>query len=87
MGFTYSTKRKLYMVDGHKHPAQRKHHNEFTAEYLTILETRCHRWIQMTKAEFDELPERSEILNTGYTYTGVDGNAMMELHVGTTFIR
>ena len=35
----------------------------------------------MTKAEFDELPERSEILNTGYTYDGVDGNAMIELHV------
>ena len=25
MGFTYSTKRKLYMVDGHEHPEQQEH--------------------------------------------------------------
>ena len=86
MGFTYSTKRKSYMVDGNKHPAQRKHRNELTDEYLTILETRSHLWIQTTKAEFDELSERSEILNTGFTYTRVDGNDMIELHVGITFI-
>ena len=39
------------------------------------------RWAQISKSDFDNLPKRSEILNNGYTYTGVDGEAMIELHV------
>ena len=39
------------------------------------------RWAQISKSDFDNLPKRSEILNNGYTYTGVDGEAMIKLHV------
>ena len=35
------------------------------------------RWAQIIKSDFDNLPKRSEILNNGYTYTGVDGEAMI----------
>mmetsp|Transcript_27620 Transcript_27620/g.59008 ORF Transcript_27620/g.59008 Transcript_27620/m.59008 type:complete len:743 (+) Transcript_27620:485-2713(+) len=81
MGFTHSTKRKSYMVDGHEHKAQRLHRDQLTANYLTVLEPRCHRWVQMPVSLFEDLPERSEILHSGYTYTGIDGHAMIELHV------
>ena len=47
------------MVDGHEHPAQREHQQKCTPEYLTELEPRCQRWVQMQKSEFDQLPETS----------------------------
>ena len=79
--FTYCTKRKSYMVDGHEHLSQCKHRDWFTNEYIRILEPRCHRWVQMTLNEFDNLPERKDILAKGYSYTGIAGAQMIELHV------
>ncbi|KAL7525012.1 hypothetical protein ACHAXR_003180, partial [Thalassiosira sp. AJA248-18] len=82
LGFSYSTKRKSYMVDGHEHEEQRKHRKEFTAEYLTVLEKRSHRWIQILKTEFDAMKACTPgILASGYTYTAIDGRAMIEFHV------
>ena len=81
MGFTYSTKQKSYMVDGHEHPEQQEHRTKFTTEYLTELEIRCFRWVQISQADFDNFPEKEDITNHGYTYTGVDGVAMIEFHV------
>ena len=81
MGFTYSMKAKSYMVDGHEHPEQKAHRTKFTTEYLTTLEIRCFRWIQMSVTEFDNLPERDKIINKGYTYMGINGFPMVELHV------
>ena len=69
------------MVDDHEHPEQQEHRTKFTTEYLTDLEIRCFRWVQISKSNFDNLPERSKILNNGYTYTGVDGEAIIKLHV------
>ena len=81
MNFTYDTRAKSYMVDGHEHKEQREHRSKHTTEYLTVLETNTFRWVQMTVEEFDQLPYRSEIHSTGYTYTGIDGKPMIELHV------
>ena len=69
------------MVDGHNHPEQQEHHTKFTTEYLTDLEIRCFRWVQISVSDFDNLPERKESLNGGHTYTGVNGDSMVKLHV------
>jgi hypothetical protein len=69
------------MVDGHEHLSQHKHQDWFTNEYIRILEPRCHRLIQMTLNEFDNLPERKEILAKGYSYKGIAGAQMIERHV------
>ena len=67
MGFTYCLTSKSYMVDGHEHPDQKAHRTKFTTEYLTALEIRCFRWIQMSVTDFTNLPERSSIKNDGFT--------------------
>ena len=81
MKFKYSTKAKSYMVDGHEHPAQRKHRKWLTREYTMNLERRCHRWVQMTVQEFESLPKREEILKKGHSYRGINGEEMIEYHV------
>ena len=35
----------------------------------------------MPVAKFNEFPERQDILNAGYTYTGIDGTPMIWFHV------
>ena len=70
------------MVDGHEHESQRRHQEKFTLNCLTMLEPRCHSWVQIPQSKFEMLPKRSEILHSGYTYIGVNGVAMMEFHVG-----
>jgi len=86
LGFTRSTQQKSYYVDGHEHEAQKKHRSKFTSEYLTKLEPRSHRWVQMTVEQYSSLQasldKEEKILASGYQYkdtiTGVD---MIEFHV------
>ena len=33
------------------------------------------------KNEFNKFPDRKEIMNAGYTYTGIDGTLMITFHV------
>jgi len=81
LNYSYDTKAKSYMVDGHEHEQQREHRKWLTTEYITKLEMNAHRWIQMPVAKFEELPCSKVILGKGYTYTGVDNEPMIELHV------
>ena len=69
------------MVDGHDHEEQKKHSAYLTSEYTTAIEPQCHHWVKMPVAEFNKLPDRQEIMNAGYTYTGINITPMIELHV------
>ena len=75
--FSYLAKGKSSMVDGHKREEQHKHRAYLNSEYITAIKTRCNRWVQMPVAKFNEFPERQDILNAGYTYTGIDGTPMI----------
>ena len=47
--------KESHYVDGHKHPSQIAHRNEFTNKYLTNLEPRSHHWVQVPKDMNDAL--------------------------------
>jgi hypothetical protein len=53
LGFSQDKLKKSYYVDGHEHEEQKKHRSQFTQRYLSDLEPRSHRWVQMSveKAE------------------------------------
>lgn len=53
IGFSYDTRKKSFFVDGHERPNVVFRRNEFFTLYLTKLEPRTHRWIQVT-AEIHE---------------------------------
>ena len=58
MGFKQDTAKKCYYVDGHEKPKQQRHCTKFISEYLTKIEPRCHRWIQLSNKEFDTVKEQ-----------------------------
>jgi hypothetical protein len=47
LGFKQDKMKKSYYVDGHEHEDQKRHWSKFTKKYLTQLEPRSHRWVQM----------------------------------------
>ena len=70
-------------MDGHEKPEQQRHRTKFISEYLTKIEPRCHRWIQLSNKEFDTVKEQlgqSKLLNKGYQYKCC-GVEMIEFHV------
>ena len=67
----YLTKGNISRIGLHKHRNQHKQRGWFALEYITAVKPRCHRWVQMPAKEFKALPDRHEILNPGYIYTGV----------------
>ena len=74
--------KKTYYVDGHEHPEQLKHRDWFTKEYLTKIEPRSHRWVQITEEQYKCLREMEDLLNEGYQYRSDDDNRpMREFHV------
>lgn len=79
LGFKQDNFKKSYYVDGHEHPSQIAHRNKFTNQYLTNLEPRSHRWVQIPKDVYEAtialLPTRP--LACGYEYE----NEMLEFHV------
>lgn len=51
LGFKYDTRRKSFYVDGHEREDVVAHRNAFCKNYLTVLEPRCRRWIQLPLSE------------------------------------
>ena len=62
--------KKSYYVDGHEHEDQKRHRSEFTNKYLTQLEARSHRWVQMSTEMAEilklSLPANDPLLVTGH---------------------
>ncbi len=72
--------------NSHEHEDQKRHRSKFTKKYLTQLEPRSHRWVQMSTDQAEiirlSLPANDPLLCTGHSYvdpdTGVDH---VEFHV------
>ena len=50
----YDSRKKLFIVDGHERPNVMFRRNKFCTRYLTNLELRAHRWIQVTAETVEE---------------------------------
>lgn len=61
LGFTYDTRKKSFFVDGHERANVVFRRNEFCTHYLTKLESRAHRWIQVTA----EMHKHAETMGFG----------------------
>jgi hypothetical protein len=90
LGFHYDNRKKSFFVDGHERPDVVFRRNEFCSKYLSNLEPRTHRWIQVTKETVEKWKSENKIseddAGRGYTYyqdqhSGVPGDEMVEFHV------
>ena len=86
LGFAYDSRKKTFFVDGHERPNVVFHRNQFCKDYLSKLEPRCHRWIQVTKEtverwKHERLPLNLNANAKGYSYLSDDGIQMVEFHV------
>ena len=88
--FHYDIRKKSFFVDGHERPNVVVHRNEFCNNYLSKLESRTHRWIQVTKETVEQWKsEKTRILNdvenqqAGFAYYREEssGREMIEFHV------
>jgi len=80
LGFTYNTQRKGYYVDGHERSDVVASRKAFCEVYLTDIEPRCLRWIQVSQIE---LETTHSILNPefGYRFVDANGEPHVEFHV------
>ena len=90
IGFRYDTKKKIYYVDGHEKSEQRFSRLEFSEHYLTKLEPRMCRWIQISKSVAQDMVKAGcipeSILKAGYEYRDLRWGPgreedMLEFHV------
>jgi hypothetical protein len=74
LGFHYDNRKKSFFVDGHERPDVAFYRNDFCSKYLSKLEPRTHRWIQVTKETVEKWKSERRILEDaeqterGYTY-------------------
>jgi hypothetical protein len=74
LGFHYDNRKKSFFVDGHERPDVVFYRNDFCSKYLSKLEPRTHRWIQVTKETVEKWKSERRILEDaeqterGYTY-------------------
>jgi hypothetical protein len=86
LGYHYDLRKKTFFVDGHERPNVVAHRNEFCTRYLTCLEPRTHRWIQVTKETVEQWKSEKKIsdnggLHNGFAYLDNSGTEMIEFHV------
>ncbi len=84
--FLYDAQKKIFFIDGNKQPNIVFHRNQFCKDYLSKLEPRCHRWIQVTKNtsenwKNEKTPEEFNKNAKGYSYLSDDNIQMVEFHV------
>ena len=75
LGFSYNSRKKSFFVDGHERPNVVARRNEFCIQYLSQLEPRTHRWIQVTKQAVEQWKADKTILDDetrGYQYHCAD---------------
>ena len=81
-GYKYCTVAKGYYNDKHEEPANRLYREEFIDRYFKD-ETRCFRWIQISKDEQEQLVQQGKLAaGSGYHYNdATTGDEMVEFHV------
>jgi hypothetical protein len=67
LGFTYDTQKKSFFVDGHERPDIVFCCNEFCTLYLSNLEPRTHRWIQVRKVTVEKWKREKKISEDDFT--------------------
>jgi hypothetical protein len=80
LGFTYNTQRKGYYVDGHERNDVVASRKAFCETFLSDIEPRCLRWIQVSQSE---LETTHNVLNPelGYRFVDAEGKSHVEFHV------
>ncbi|KAI2514285.1 hypothetical protein MHU86_178 [Fragilaria crotonensis] len=63
LGFSYDARKKTFFVDGHERPNVVFHRNQFCKDYLSKLEPRCHRWIQVTRETAENWKREKSLQN------------------------
>ena len=83
LGFSYDTRKKSFFVDGHERPNVVCRRNEFCLLYLSKLEPKTHRWIQVPKETVETWKTEKKISDDtrGYHYHSTDNVEMVEYHV------
>ncbi|KAI2509854.1 hypothetical protein MHU86_4565 [Fragilaria crotonensis] len=86
LGFHYDSRKKSFFVDGHERPNVVFHRNEFCTKYLSKLEPRTHRWIQVRRETVEKWKSEKRISDDvggqGYSYQEQpSGKEMIEFHV------
>ena len=85
LGFHHDSRKKSFFVDGHERPNVVCHRNEFCSNYLSKLEPRTHRWIQVTRETVEQWKSENRIREDaaarGFTYQDDEGTEMVEFHV------
>jgi hypothetical protein len=86
-GFCYDGRKKTEYVDGNEKPSQRFHQLQFAQDYLKNIEPQCHRWIQLSETEIEELIQdeilEEKYLIAGYSYDDEQGSKELEFHADT----
>ena len=71
-------------MDGHERPAQRFARKQFSKRYLTEIEPRCYRWIQISDDDLIAYRNDNKIpkdLHSDHEYELEDRTKMHEFHV------
>ena len=85
LGFKFSSKTKIYYVDGHEKPEVVEHRQKYINQYIRE-ELLCYRWVQLNEDQVNELEIKNKGFsrNNGYKYINKDTqNVMYEFHVDT----
>ena len=86
LAFHFDHRKKTFFVDEHERPDVVFHRNDFCTNYLSKLEPRTHRWIQVAKETIERWKLKGRIgkedAAQGYIYhDSTSGKEMVEFHV------
>ena len=82
LGFTYCERKKSYYCDSHEKPEVVAYRYKFIDQYLE-REYRCYRWIQISRAKYEEMlnDNSSTFGGTPYEYKNENGETFYEFHI------
>jgi hypothetical protein len=83
LGYVYCERKKsvIMMITMKKEFIQ--YREKYIDNYLNVLETNCHHYIQISKNQYDKLVQDKSLYPNmnGYLYTNADRRHMLEFHI------